>query len=85
MKKILLIFTLILLTGFVIANPPMPSAFYGEINLDGGILQNGYFITAKVSNLDNVECTIINGKYGYEENTCIVLSDQENVLIEFFS
>jgi hypothetical protein len=76
---VFVIFTL----GIVVASPPNPMAFYGDVEY-AGTIPDGYYITAKINNAVHGQCLIINNKYGYEQNSCVVVSDQENLPINFY-
>lgn len=73
----------ILLLGIVVASPPNPMAFYGNVEYSGTI-PDGYYITAKINNAVHGQCLIINNKYGYGQNSCVVVSDQDNLSINFY-
>ena len=83
-KEIIIGLMFIFVLSFISANPPLPCAFYGEVTHPNQTFPNEHFITAKINNVISGECEIINEKYGYEENTCIILSYQDNVNIKFY-
>jgi len=83
--KIGLLFVCLFLAGIslISAAPPMPSAFYGDVNLNDVSFPNGYFLKAKINNVLSGECAILDGRYGHGSNACIVVSYQGG-LVEFF-
>lgn len=84
MKKLVIsMFVFLFALNLVYASPPNPMAFYGEVSYPGGI-SDGYYITAKIGNVVHGQCLIINNQYGYGENTCIVVSYDSGVLVNFY-
>ncbi|MCK4552625.1 hypothetical protein KAT80_00280 [Candidatus Pacearchaeota archaeon] len=83
-KEIIIGLMFIFVLSFISANPPMPCAFYGEVTHPNQTFPNGHFITAKINDVVSGECKIIDEKYGYGGNTCIILSYQDNVNIKFY-
>jgi len=90
MKKGLFIFVfgIILLSGFVLALPQDPCAFYGKITYNGTSIPDGYEISAKIGNVLKEKGDIIFGEYGIKDlygmnNSFIVLGSAGDT-IEFF-
>jgi len=84
-KELLAVSILILISSFVLAIPPSPSAFYGSIEYNNESIPNGYFITAKLDGVISGVCEIEDGTYGYGANTLIVLSyNQINGPVKFY-
>ncbi len=89
MKRLIPIFLLICLSYFVAAIPPMtsfslPCAFYGEVSYNGEAISDGCFIITKINGIGNSGCEIKNSRYGEGSNTCIVISEQDKVNVEFY-
>jgi hypothetical protein len=83
LNSLTIILCSIFVMGFIVASPPNPMAFYGDINYTGTIPE-GYYITAKIDNSVHGQCLIIEDKYGYGQNDCVVVSDINNVQINFY-
>ncbi len=83
-KLIFLLASLILLIGIVNAAPPLPCAFYGEVTLNNDSLPNGYFLTAKINDVVSGECAVVNGKYGYGDDSCVLVYYEDNLKIDFY-
>ncbi|MFC1710816.1 hypothetical protein ACFLZJ_01525 [Nanoarchaeota archaeon] len=83
-KEFILILGLILSISFVLAIPPSPNAFYGNIDYNGELIQGRCSIEAKFNDFTE-QCLIIDSKYGYDHNTCII-SDEDNLggTVEFY-
>ena len=79
-------FALIFISGFVIAVPPEPMAFYGGVTYNNNPIPNGYYLTAKIDGNINGQCEIINGDYGKGQNDCIIVSHSTSQIqtVEFF-
>lgn len=83
-KELALIFGLFLTIGFVLALPSSPHAFYGKIEYNNETILGSCSIEVKLNDFTE-QCLIIEGKYGYDSNTCIAL-DENNLggNIEFY-
>jgi len=80
-NEILVVFLLLISVGFISfisAVPPEPMAFYGNVSMNGTLIPNGYYLTAKINEIVSGQCEVINGIYGMGENTCIVQSYSSN-------
>ncbi len=82
-SKVLLIAAGLFFIGVISAIPPLPSLFYGDANVNGTALPDGYFITAKIDGVVSGECPIIGGTYGIE-STCIIISYDNDAVIDFY-
>ena len=84
MKRLIFsVFILMFTLSLISASPPNPMAFYGDIIYPGSV-PDGYYITAKIGTAIHGQCLIIGNQYGYGENSCIVVSDNVNALINFY-
>jgi uncharacterized membrane protein YgcG len=71
--------------SFVSAIPPEPMAFYGKVSYaDGTTIPDGYFIVAKIGTVVSGECPVVNGFYGMNSNTCVVVTHATSPKVEFF-
>ena len=86
MKRELILIFLVLAIGLVSAMtmPSIPTAFYGEVTQNGTFIPDGYHITAKIDGVVSGFASIIDGKYGYGENTLIIESSSQANIIEFY-
>lgn len=83
-KEIVFVFVLILVCGLLLAFVPSPHAFYGSVNYNNAGIANGCSILTKLDGVDNAQCSIIGGRYGYDTNTCIVVNEETSGKVEFY-
>ncbi len=87
-KRLVAGFMLVFVVGLVMALelPPDPMYFYGTVSYtDGTAIPNGYYLSAKSGSTISGECEIIDSKYGWGKNVCIVVKPENSQSkIEFF-
>jgi len=89
MKKIItlgLLFVFLLSSIAIADSPSTPNAFYGTAKYTtGGNIPDGYTVTAGINGIITASCNVADGKYGYGQDTCIVLDYAGNGgLVKFY-
>ena len=86
-KEIVFIFALILISGLVVADSPLPvlpASYFGKITVNNEPIADGYFVTGKINGVVLDSCRTSGGLYGSGKDTLIVTSGNPNAIVEFY-
>ncbi len=84
-KEFLVILAIFVIAGFTSsAMITHPNSFYGEISYENNSIGSGCYVVLETS-YGSENCLIMDSKYGYNPNVCVVETDDlSNEVVEFF-